>query len=162
MQIVVATNIAETSVTIEGVCFVVDCCFAKQTAYNPLTGLGSLLVAPISRASAAQRAGRAGRIRPGHCFRLCTEADFQQLADATVRTKIAFRVHVNTWTVCLVTALLSPAVWAAGIFWQMDILISCFTLQILLFLWMSADLDVHADPKWPAMPSLGPMAARRD
>ena len=61
-QIVVATNIAETSVTIEGVCFVVDCCFAKQTAYNPLIGLGSLLVAPVSRASAAQRAGRAGRI----------------------------------------------------------------------------------------------------
>ena len=80
----VATNIAETSITIEGVCFVVDCCYAKQTAYNPLTGLGSLLVAPISRASAAQRAGRAGRIRPGHCFRLCTEADFQQLAEATV------------------------------------------------------------------------------
>ena len=83
-QIVVATNIAETSVTIEGVCFVVDCCFAKQTAYNPLIGLGSLLVAPVSRASAAQRAGRAGRIRPGHCFRLCTEADFQQLSEATV------------------------------------------------------------------------------
>ena len=60
-----ATNIAETSVTIEGVCFVVDCCFAKQTAYNPLVGLGSLLVAPISRASAAQRAGRAGRVGPG-------------------------------------------------------------------------------------------------
>ena len=93
MQIVVATNIAETSVTIEGVCFVVDCCFAKQTAYNPLTGLGSLLVAPISRASAAQRAGRAGRIRPGHCFRLCTEADFQQLGEATVRSRIAFRDH---------------------------------------------------------------------
>lgn len=84
MQIVVATNIAETSVTIEGVCFVVDCCYAKQTAYNPLTGLASLLVAPVSRASAAQRAGRAGRIRSGHCFRLCTEEDFQQLAAATV------------------------------------------------------------------------------
>jgi hypothetical protein len=86
MQIVVATNIAETSVTIEGICFVIDCCFAKQTAYNPLSGLGSLLVAPISRASAAQRAGRAGRLRPGHCFRLCTEADFQHLAEATVCT----------------------------------------------------------------------------
>lgn len=88
VQIVVATNIAETSVTIEGICFVIDCCFAKQTAYNPLTGLGSLLVAPISRASAAQRAGRAGRLRPGHCFRLCTEADFQQLAEATVCTRM--------------------------------------------------------------------------
>ncbi len=120
MQIVVATNIAETSVTIEGVCFVVDCCFAKQTTYNPLTGLGSLLVAPISRASAAQRAGRAGRIRPGHCFRLCSEADFQQLTEATVGGKTAFRDHVKAWTARLVTALLSPAVWAAGIFWLMD------------------------------------------
>lgn len=71
-----ATNIAETSVTIEGVVYVVDSCYAKQRAYNPLTGLESVLIAPISRAAAAQRAGRAGRIRPGHAFRLCTEADF--------------------------------------------------------------------------------------
>ncbi|BDA45458.1 probable ATP-dependent RNA helicase DHX35 [Coccomyxa sp. Obi] len=83
-KVVVATNIAETSVTIDGVVFVIDSCFSKQTAYNPLTGLESLLVAPVSKASAAQRAGRAGRVRPGHCFRLCTEADFQALSDATV------------------------------------------------------------------------------
>lgn len=57
VQIVVATNIAETSVTLEGVVCVIDSCFAKQQAYNPLTGLESLLVAPISKASAAQRAG---------------------------------------------------------------------------------------------------------
>ncbi len=50
-----------------------------------LAGLDSLLVAPVSKASAAQRAGRAGRVRPGHCFRLCTEADFQALSDATVQ-----------------------------------------------------------------------------
>ena len=104
MQIVVATNIAETSVTIEGVCFVIDCCFAKQTAYNPLTGLGSLLVAPISRASAAQRAGRAGRIRPGHCFRLCTEAEFQQLPEATVSCRAHASAHIlllQTPLVCI-------------------------------------------------------------
>jgi ATP-dependent RNA helicase DDX35 len=86
MQIVVATNIAETSVTIDGIVYVVDSCFSKQTAYNPLTGLQSLLVAPVSKASAAQRAGRAGRVRPGHCFRLCTEVDFQGLQDASVRS----------------------------------------------------------------------------
>lgn len=51
-----------------------------------MTGLESLLVAPISRASAAQRAGRAGRVRMGHAFRLCTEAAFRKdLIDATVR-----------------------------------------------------------------------------
>eukprot|EP00887_Chlorella_sp_A99_P002951 scaffold24.g2951.t1 len=83
-KVVVATNIAETSVTIEGVVFVVDCCFAKQRCYNPLTGLESLLVAPISRASAAQRAGRAGRLRPGHALRLCTEAAFAALPETSV------------------------------------------------------------------------------
>lgn len=57
LQVVAATNIAETSVTLEGVVCVIDSCFAKQQAYNPLTGLESLLVAPISKASAAQRAG---------------------------------------------------------------------------------------------------------
>ena len=56
-QVVAATNIAETSVTLEGVVYVIDSLFAKQQAYNPLTGLESLLVAPISKASAAQRAG---------------------------------------------------------------------------------------------------------
>ena len=58
MQVVAATNIAETSVTLEGVVYVIDSCFAKQQAYNPLTSLESLLVAPISKASAAQRAGK--------------------------------------------------------------------------------------------------------
>lgn len=83
-KVVAATNIAETSVTLEGVVYVIDSLFAKQQAYNPLTGLESLLVAPISKASAAQRAGRAGRVRPGFCFRLCTEEDFLALPDSSV------------------------------------------------------------------------------
>ncbi|PNW76512.1 hypothetical protein CHLRE_11g467654v5 [Chlamydomonas reinhardtii] len=83
-KVVAATNIAETSLTLEGVVYVVDCCFVKQRAYNPLTGLESLLVAPLSQASAAQRAGRAGRVRAGHCFRLCREEDFAQLPKVTV------------------------------------------------------------------------------
>jgi hypothetical protein len=63
---------------------------AHAQVYDPMTGLESLLVAPISRASAAQRAGRAGRVRMGHAFRLCTEEAFRSdLTDATVRT---FRV----------------------------------------------------------------------
>jgi ATP-dependent RNA helicase DDX35 len=75
-KVVIATNIAETSVTIEGIVYIIDSMFSKQRCFDPLTGLESLLVAPISRASAAQRAGRAGRVRPGHAFRLCTEEDF--------------------------------------------------------------------------------------
>lgn len=75
-KVVFATNIAETSVTIEGIVYVVDCMFSKRRFYDPASGLESLMVVPISKSRAAQRAGRAGRIRPGHAFRLCTEADF--------------------------------------------------------------------------------------
>lgn len=72
-----ATNLAETSLTIEGVVYVVDTLHSKQRAYDPLLDLDSLLVAPVTRASAKQRAGRAGRVRPGHCFRLCTQEAFE-------------------------------------------------------------------------------------
>lgn len=78
-KVIFATNVAETSITLEGVSFVIDCCFSKQRFFDPITGLESLLVCPISKQSAAQRAGRAGRVRPGHCFRLCTEEDYLQL-----------------------------------------------------------------------------------
>ena len=88
---VAATNIAETSVTIAGVSFIVDCCYAKVKLYDPLSGLEALMTAPISKASASQRAGRAGRTRPGHCLRLCTEAAFHALPAASVcRTSMAF------------------------------------------------------------------------
>ena len=77
-KIVVSTNIAETSLTIDGIVYVVDPGFAKQKVYNPRVRVESLLVTPISRASAHQRAGRAGRTRPGKCFRLYTEPSFKQ------------------------------------------------------------------------------------
>merc|ERR1719409_2408750 len=77
-KVVVATNIAETSITIDGVVYVVDPGFAKQKVYNPRIRVESLLVSPISRASAHQRAGRAGRTRPGKCFRLYTEGSFKK------------------------------------------------------------------------------------
>lgn len=67
-----ATNIAETSITINGIVFVIDCAFVKLRAYNPNGAIESLVVTPISKASASQRAGRAGRNRPGKCFRLYT------------------------------------------------------------------------------------------
>ncbi|KAI9103830.1 P-loop containing nucleoside triphosphate hydrolase protein [Phlyctochytrium arcticum] len=75
-KIVVSTNIAETSLTIDGIVYVIDPGFAKQKVYNPRIRVESLLVSPISRASAQQRSGRAGRTRPGKCFRLYTEKAF--------------------------------------------------------------------------------------
>ena len=76
-KVVVSTNIAETSLTIDGIVYVVDPGFSKQKVYNPRIRVESLLVSPISKASAKQRAGRAGRTRPGKCFRLYTEASFK-------------------------------------------------------------------------------------
>uniref|UniRef100_A0A8C6LH37 ATP-dependent RNA helicase DHX15 n=1 Tax=Nothobranchius furzeri TaxID=105023 RepID=A0A8C6LH37_NOTFU len=73
----VSTNIAETSLTIDGVVFVIDPGFAKQKVYNPRIRVESLLVTAISKASAQQRAGRAGRTRPGKCFRLYTEKAYK-------------------------------------------------------------------------------------
>merc|ERR1719253_951392 len=75
-KVVVSTNIAETSLTIDGIVYVVDPGFSKQKVYNPRERVESLLVSPISQASAKQRAGRAGRTRPGKCFRLYTEVSF--------------------------------------------------------------------------------------
>lgn len=77
-KVVVSTNIAETSLTIDGIVYVVDPGFSKQKVYNPRIRVESLLVSPISKASAQQRAGRAGRTRPGKCFRLYTEEAFQK------------------------------------------------------------------------------------
>eukprot|EP01027_Heterolobosea_sp_BB2_P007011 GEZU01010493.1.p1 GENE.GEZU01010493.1~~GEZU01010493.1.p1 ORF type:complete len:563 (+),score=190.17 GEZU01010493.1:688-2376(+) len=81
---VVATNIAETSITIDGVVYVIDPGFSKQKVYNPRIRVESLLVSPISKASANQRAGRAGRTQPGKAFRLYTEKAFKkELQDQT-------------------------------------------------------------------------------
>ncbi|TIB66987.1 hypothetical protein E3P77_01948 [Wallemia ichthyophaga] len=84
-KVVLATNIAETSITIDGVVFVIDPGFVKQNAYNPRTGMSSLIVTPCSRAAAKQRAGRAGRVGPGKCFRLYTKwAHNNELDESTV------------------------------------------------------------------------------
>ncbi|KAK8788930.1 hypothetical protein V5799_021294 [Amblyomma americanum] len=83
-KVVVSTNIAETSLTIDGVVFVIDPGFAKQKVYNPRIRVESLLVSPISKASSQQRAGRAGRTRPGKCFRLYTEKAYKtEMQDQT-------------------------------------------------------------------------------
>ena len=71
-KIVVATNVAETSLTIDGVRLVIDSGLARIPRYDPYRGINTLLVEKISRAAADQRAGRAGRTAPGHCLRLWT------------------------------------------------------------------------------------------
>lgn len=84
-KVVIATNIAETSLTIDGIKYVIDPGFCKQNSYNPRSGMESLQVTPISKASALQRAGRAGRTSAGKCFRLYTAWAYQhELEDNTV------------------------------------------------------------------------------
>src|ERR671922_1049833 len=74
-KIVVATNVAETSLTIDGVRLVIDSGLARIPRYDPYRGINTLLVARISCAATDQRAGRAGRTAPGHCLRLWTRHD---------------------------------------------------------------------------------------
>lgn len=80
-KIVLATNIAETSVTVPGVKYVVDCGKAKVKQYRSRLGMESLLAKPISKSSAIQRTGRAGREGPGKCFRLYTEEAFSTMQE---------------------------------------------------------------------------------
>lgn len=85
---VVATNVAETSLTIPGIRYVVDCGRAKQRFYDMQTGVQKFSVKYVSRASADQRSGRAGRMGPGHCYRLFSSAvyerDFPQFSDPEI------------------------------------------------------------------------------
>lgn len=82
-KVVVATNIAETSLTINGVVYVVDTGFVRMNAFNPRCGLNTLITVPTSQAEATQRAGRAGRVRAGKVYRLYTEEQFVKLAPST-------------------------------------------------------------------------------
>ncbi|KIK95356.1 hypothetical protein PAXRUDRAFT_778394 [Paxillus rubicundulus Ve08.2h10] len=95
-KVVVSTNIAETSLTIDGIVYVVDPGFSKQKVYNPRIRVESLLVSPISKASAQQRAGRAGRTRPGKCFRLYTEKDFMSELEEQTHPEILRSNLANT------------------------------------------------------------------
>jgi pre-mRNA-splicing factor ATP-dependent RNA helicase DHX38/PRP16 len=76
-KVIVATNIAETSLTVDGIMYVVDAGFSKLKVYNPKMGMDTLQITPISQANASQRAGRAGRTGPGKCFHLYTERAFR-------------------------------------------------------------------------------------
>ena len=83
-KVIVSTNIAEASVTIDGIVYVIDCGFVKLRAFNPKTGIETLTTTPVSKASATQRAGRAGRTKPGKCYRLYMQPAYESLTEATV------------------------------------------------------------------------------
>ncbi|KAL9540685.1 hypothetical protein MBANPS3_009551 [Mucor bainieri] len=83
-KVILSTNIAETSITIPGIKYVIDCGLAKLRGFNPKIGVESLLLHPISKSSAWQRTGRAGREAAGVCYRLYTEGAFRELEDDTV------------------------------------------------------------------------------
>jgi len=92
-KVVISTNIAETSVTIDGITAVIDCGLAKLNWYNPRTFTSSLIEAPISKASANQRKGRAGRTCEGTCYRLYTRKDFENRSLFT--TEEIFRTDLS-------------------------------------------------------------------
>jgi ATP-dependent RNA helicase DHR2 len=83
-KVILATNIAETSVTVPGVRYVIDCGKSKTKQFRSRLGLESLLVKPISKSAAIQRKGRAGREAPGQCYRLYTEDGFNSMEERTM------------------------------------------------------------------------------
>ncbi|MBR5964762.1 MAG: ATP-dependent RNA helicase [Treponema sp.] len=93
IKVVVCTNIAETSVTIDGITTVIDSGLAKLNFYSPRTFTSSLIETPISRASAQQRRGRAGRTAPGNCYRLYPRRDFETRQEYT--TEEIFRTDLS-------------------------------------------------------------------
>lgn len=93
-KVVIATNIAETSITIDNIIYVIDPGYCKQNSFNPRTGMESLVVVPISKASANQRAGRSGRVAAGKCFRLFTAWAYQNELEDTTIPEIQ-RVHLG-------------------------------------------------------------------
>jgi ATP-dependent RNA helicase DDX35 len=82
-RVIFSTNISEASLTIDGIVYVLDSGYVKLRAYNSALGIESLSIIPVSKASATQRSGRAGRTCPGKCYRLYPEGVFNSLEEAT-------------------------------------------------------------------------------
>lgn len=101
-KVILATNIAETSITIDGVRYVIDPGYVKENVFNPSTGMESLVAVPCSRASADQRAGRAGRVGPGKCYRLYTKWSFYNELQPSPTPEI-LRVNLSTVVLLLLS-----------------------------------------------------------
>lgn len=95
---VVSTNIAETSLTVDGIMYVVDAGYCKLKVYNPRIGMDALQIYPISQANANQRSGRAGRTGPGKCYRLYTT---KQYKDEMLVSTVPEVQRTNLANVCL-------------------------------------------------------------
>ena len=87
-KVIFSTNICETSLTVDGVVYVIDAGFVKQRIFNPLTGMDALVVVPISQVQAVQRAGRAGRTCEGKCIRLYSSTTFETEMPAQTQPEI--------------------------------------------------------------------------
>ncbi|PAV83114.1 hypothetical protein WR25_07763 [Diploscapter pachys] len=108
---VVSTNVAETSLTIPGVKYVIDCGFEKRRLYDPVTGVSKFAICRTSQASADQRAGRAGRVSAGHAYRLFSSAVFQDLpkfAEPEIVTKPVDQLVLNLKAINIVKVVNFP------------------------------------------------------
>jgi pre-mRNA-splicing factor ATP-dependent RNA helicase DHX38/PRP16 len=95
-KVIVSTNIAETSLTVDGILYVIDTGYVKMKVFNPKMGMDALQVFPVSQAGAGQRMGRAGRTGPGTCYRLYTESAYRQEMLATTVPEIQRTNLANT------------------------------------------------------------------
>lgn len=108
-KVVLATNIAETSLTIDGIVYVIDPGFCKQNKFNSKSCMETLAITRISKASADQRAGRAGRVQAGHCYRLYTKQEYEEdFADNT--TPEIQRVNLGNVVLLLKTMQISDVI----------------------------------------------------
>ncbi len=137
-RVIVSTNIAETSLTIEGVRSVVDCGTARESQWDPRRSLSTLHIVPISRAQAEQRTGRAGRLGPGRCIRLWSEASHTKRAAYPIPE--IHRADISA-------AFLNLMAWGYG------------TLsQIRAFPWPDAPSEVETVRAWELLQKLGAIA----
>lgn len=126
-KIVLSTNVAESSLTIEGITMVVDSGYKRQASFNPRTGVTKLSLKRISQASAAQRSGRAGRLAPGHCLRLWSQEEQGRLLKADepeiLHTDLIPMVHDGAcWGVkslCELPLLTLPSKANESVAWQL-------------------------------------------
>jgi len=124
-KVIVATNIAETSLTVDGIYYVIDTGFCKLKVYNPKISMDALQVFPESRANANQRSGRAGRTGPGQCYRLFTERMFRDEMLPNTIPEIQ-RTHLGNVVLLLKSLGIQVRIW---IFSLLLIQTSCLLLS---------------------------------